>query len=185
MTNREVYERILKLKETLQGKSLPSLEEYLRSLWFLASQSSNAELTIEQICSWLELSFDEKPAPFRPEWMNLKLDFQKMLSDYDKWENLILFQIADLRRMARAGLLDNKYRYFGLDSPSGTRWYNFDPLTYLECGVRGTLGGYKEDEVIVLIAPSEGETADDPTHEIKIFTWKDFTNILKCGQWYE
>ena len=26
--------------------------------------------------------------------------------------------------------------------------YNFDPLAYLECGVRGSVGGYKEGEVL-------------------------------------
>jgi hypothetical protein len=41
--------------------------------------------------------------------------------------------------MAEAGTLENEYRYFGIDSPTGFRWYNFDPCSYLECGVRGSL----------------------------------------------
>jgi hypothetical protein len=32
---------------------------------------------------------------------------------------VILFQIADLRRMAEVGQLENEYRYLGIDSPSG------------------------------------------------------------------
>ena len=87
--------------------------------------------------------------------------------------------------MAEAGLLEDKYRYFGIDSPSGSRWYNFDPLTYLECAIRGQYGGYEEAEVIVLIPPPAGESADDPVREITAFSWADFIGLLECGQLYE
>ena len=79
----------------------------------------------------------------------------------------------------------DKYRYFGLNSPSGAYWYNFDPLTYLECGIRGTWGGYLDDEVIVLIPRPAAEAIEDRFYNLETFTWADFIAILECGQWYE
>jgi len=32
--------------------------------------------------------------------------------------------------------LENKYRYFGIQSETGNYWYNFDPFGNLECGAR-------------------------------------------------
>jgi len=51
-------------------------------------------------------------------------------------QQMICYQIADLHRMAQAGLLENKWRSFGIDSPTGHRWYNFDPSSYLHCAVQ-------------------------------------------------
>ena len=65
--------------------------------------------------------------------------------------------------MAEAGALEDEYRYFGIDSPTGFRWYNFDPCSYLECGVRGSLGGNTVDGL----------------------TWDQFADLLWCGAVYE
>ena len=56
--------------------------------------------------------------------------------DFAVLQDTILFQIADLRRMHGAQTVD-KMRYFGLSSPTGSSWSNWDPVTYLECGTRG------------------------------------------------
>jgi hypothetical protein len=65
------------------------------------------------------------------------------------------------------------------------RWYNFDPCSYLECGVRGSLGGYTEDEVIVLIPPEDGASADSPVVPVNCLTWDQFADLLWCGAVYE
>ncbi len=163
---------------------MPSLEAYLRSLWSVVAQDRDEALTAEKFVEWVMTAWVMAPPPFNPEWLERHPKFSDE-ADFEAWEYCILYQIADLRKMHEAGLLNDEYRYFGIDSPSGSRWYNFDPLTYLECGVRGELGGYLEDEVIVLIEPVEGESADSPVFEVADFTWEMFIGILGCGQMYE
>jgi hypothetical protein len=36
-------------------------------------------------------------------------------------------------------------RYFGIDSQTGNRWYNFDPMMNLACGARGILDSQEDD----------------------------------------
>jgi hypothetical protein len=64
--------------------------------------------------------------------------------------------------MAEAGMLENEYRYFGIESPTGFWWYNFDPRSYLEAAVWRRRGDYAEHEVIALIPPKDGASADSP-----------------------
>jgi hypothetical protein len=182
VTNREVYKAVTGLSRTVEN--IPSLEAYLGSLWSLVSKECDVELTAEKFVEWVTKAFVTAPPPFQSEWSNGK-SYLPEAAGFEAWENRILYQVADLHKMAEAGMLDDESRYFGINSPSGSRWYNFDPLTYLECGVRGELGGYVEDEVIVLIQPAEGESADSPVFEIVEFTWDNFTAILECGQMYE
>jgi hypothetical protein len=185
LTNRDIYVRVSSFEDKYGGSSLPSLEAYLRSLWLVVSKQRPDTPTAQQVADWLEQAFNTMPPAFDPRWLQLipKYDFEN--AGYDDWEGVIQFQIADLRRMAESGILEDKYRYFGVDSPSGSRWYNFDPLIYLECGIRGTLGGYQETEVIVLIAPSDGQSADSPVYEINELNWEEFIGILECGRVYE
>jgi HEAT repeat protein len=184
MTNRDVYLLVTGF-ETTYGDNPPSLEEYLRSLWRIVSQSQVTSPSLEQVAKWLTAAFAVGPPPIDPEWMKRTKNLPSSFQTYDNWEHLILFQIADLRRMADAGQLKDEQRYYGITSPSGHRWYNFDPFTYLECGVRGALGGYEEDEVIVLIPPPEGQSANSPVHEIDNLGWEGFSAILECGRVYE
>ena len=180
MTNRELYLFVTNLKSK---PNIPSLENYLKSLWAIASPFSFAEPTIENLVSWLETALSFSPPEFDSEWLKTKFDFSK--KGFESWENRIISQIVDLREMEESELLKNEMCYFGIDSPRGYRWYNFDVLTYLECAVRGVYGGYEEDEVIVLQPPPEGESADSEVFEIEEFSWDDFKDLLRCGQSYE
>jgi hypothetical protein len=184
LTNRDIYKMVTGFSETVEKQSMPSLEKYLSALWSVVSQEQDAPLTAEKFVEWLEKAFVTPAPDFNPDWLQRK-SYNEESSDFQGWEDLIVFQIADLRRMDEAGALQDEYRYYGIDSPSGSRWYNFDPLTYLECGVRGALGGYTEDEVIVLIPPAEGESAGSPVFEVQQFSWDTFKWILQCGQQYE
>lgn len=184
-TNRDIYKKIRDIGN--QFEEIPSLEEYLRSLWWIVSYSKDEKLSIEQFIKWLELAFTEKPPPFDREWVlrRTKANDDLDLVDYYDWEDTILYQIVDLRQMAAAGILDNEFRYYGVDAPRGSRWFNFDPLTYLECAIRGTFGGYIEEEVIVLVPSPTGESADSSIFEITDFSWGDFIWMLECGRCYE
>lgn len=101
-------------------------------------------------------AFSEKPALFDENWLkiskspsadilsrkftnfNIKIankDFKEHIVDFEFTIEVLKFQISELHKMKNKELKD-KYRYFGIDSPSGNRWYNFDPFTNLSCGVR-------------------------------------------------
>jgi hypothetical protein len=184
LTNRDIYRAVRNFSEAVERSAIPSLEKYLSSLWSLVSQERDVALTPEKIIEWLGRAFVTAAPDFNPDWLR-RASYSEEACDFDNWENVIIYQIGDLRCMDEAGMLADEYRYFGIDSPRGSRWYNFDPLSYLECGVRGALGGYAEDEVLILIPPPEGESADSPIYEVEEFSWDTFTWILKCGQSYE
>lgn len=97
-------------------------------------------------------------------------------------------------------MLDNEYRDFGIDAPRGSRWYNFDPVSYLECGMDGALGGWEPGDttgrqfvpgpVAVLDADRHFHSMApqdmvDPLVEMFEVSWKQFQDFLECGQMYE
>lgn len=64
----------------------------------------------------------------------------------------------------RGKLLENKYSYFGIDSETGHRWYNFDPYMNLECGLR---------------------CMDDNDDNLEKLDWVFIGNLLEDGRIYE
>ena len=58
---------------------------------------------------------------------------------------VIKFQLAELNRMHASGQLADDSKFFGMVSPSGHGWYNFDPFSLLECGARGLMDHEGED----------------------------------------
>lgn len=73
--------------------------------------------------------------------------------------------------------------------PTGLRWYNFDPKTYLECGMAGSLGGWDEHDELrkpvpgpVTVLRPEPETG---AHLIETLGWADLADLALCGQEYE
>jgi hypothetical protein len=102
--------------------------------------------------------------------------------------------------MHECGTLANDLRYFGIDSPRGSHWYNFDPCTFLECATAGSYGGWEAGDptgrehvprpVAVLGDDGSIESVDprdvpSPTVSIAEVTWEDFRDFLGAGQWYE
>jgi hypothetical protein len=183
MTNRELYLFVTNFEAKYSKEQCPPLEKYLSSLWAIAALFRQSEPTVEALTNWLDLAFIH-PAPiFNSEWLKSKVDISA--KGFDGWESKILSQIVDLRQMAESGQLEDEYRYFGIDAPRGSRWFNFDVPTYLECAVRGMYGGYAEEDVIVLYKPANGESADSEIIKIMDFSWEDFTELLVYGQIYE
>lgn len=58
---------------------------------------------------------------------------------------VIKFQLAELNRMHASGQLADDSKFFGMVSPSGHGWYNFDPFSLLERGARGLMDHEGED----------------------------------------
>ena len=79
---------------------------------------------------------------------------------------VIKFQLAELSRMRASGQLADESKFFGIVSPSGHGWYNFDPFSLLECGARGLMDHAGED------APVRGG-------------WEMLGELLEMGRTYE
>lgn len=102
--------------------------------------------------------------------------------------------------MQENAMLSNKYLDFGVDAPRGGRWYNFDPQSYLDCAVAGSLGGWEPGDlsggqflpgqVIVIedngtIGEANSEDISLPVFEIARLSWNEFRDFLNGGQFYE
>lgn len=190
-TNRDFYRAVGELTEA-RGDDERSLEVYLAALLGLAQAlRGRPALTLREVFGLLAGAYEAEPVATEPVGV--------AGTDFALWESLLLQQIRDLREMASAGTLDDPHRYGGIDAPSGHRWYNFDPATYLECATAGALGGWQPgddgrtlvsgpvavlgaDGAVHSVAPEE---IDEPVVEVAALSWRDFIDFLECGQEYE
>jgi hypothetical protein len=166
-----------------------SLEEYLRSLWVLIAQYQNQPVSHTLIGRMIAEAFATEPAPFDQAWLNYEQplnfsyrDGRYVLEELDGYEvniiedyvdelrilkHTILFQIADLHRLKGNQLVD-PHRYFGVRSPTGNDWYNFEARDYLERGTGIAIANRGDDDV-----PFEG------------CDWVALAGILELGRLYE
>ncbi|CAN5228229.1 hypothetical protein BH11MYX1_BH11MYX1_08450 [soil metagenome] len=178
---------------------MPTLERYLCALWSLAQARREARgLTFEELAAMLDAAFTAPPG--EPDLAAVPDDKGDRAS-FAGWERRILMQIRDLRDMAATGQLVDDQRYFGIDAPRGGRWYNFDPIGFLECGVVGAFGGWDPDgadsgrtlvpgKVVVLdpggqLISVDAEDIEHVTVDMSQVSWDDFTALLGSGQVYE
>jgi hypothetical protein len=181
-TNRDLYLFIRRLREVTAYHDR-DLEEYLRALWQLGSKHKTEEaLPLGVFAELIESAFRESAPPFDPSWRNLVGPRETKREGFGGWQDTILWQIVDLRDMDEAGMLRNEMRYFGINAPRGNRWYNFDPMTYLECAAAGTCGGVRDGDGRKKVHP---DVPDDPVIEIPDVSWDGFTDFLWAGQHYE
>ena len=133
------------------------LEKYLLALYREVLKNKERKLTYNLLFTMLKNAFTTKPYLFNKEWLtcneppddnriNHKFtnpDFTDLvdktntsyLEPFDFTLETLKFQIADLHKM-KGKQLEDKYRFYGIDSETGYRWYNFEPLSNLSCGVR-------------------------------------------------
>jgi hypothetical protein len=197
-TNRTLYLAVARLVKQ-EAKNKRSLESYLLALLSLGREYQQREtLTPDEFFEMLTKAFHETALPFNEMWR--EQEYNRTLEGFLAWQNRIIYQIVDLRNMEEAGALNNEMRYFGIDAPRGGRWYNFEPGSFLECGMAGTFGGWQEGDdtgreyvpgpVAVLGESGKIESADprdidDPVVELEAITWDKFTEFLFDGQNYE
>lgn len=193
MTNRDLYLRITELGEAHRAEGL-KLKDYLSALLAGAAPHREAEgLTPEQFADLLEQGFSPRQAPADTAGTGGSPAFTEFVAT-------LRDQITDLREMEAAGILDQPWIGFGVDAPSGRRWYNFTPSIYLECACAGTLGGWQpgdqsgRDLVPGLVTVPDGQggytavPADEverPVFPVDRLTWEQVTDFLICGQQYE
>jgi hypothetical protein len=189
--NRDLYQVITALVALHRGRS-PPLVEYLRALLDLfRSLADRPALDPDTFARVLGEAFAGRPDA-RAEVVAAE--------GFAAVEAALNGQVRDLLAMKANGTLENEERYFGVDAPSRMRWYNFDPLTYLECGVQGAFGGWQvtddtgrmpvpgqvamldERDEIVAVDPAD---LPDDVEPIDVITWEDVERFLHCGRTYE
>ncbi|HYF63005.1 MAG TPA: hypothetical protein VD886_09360 [Herpetosiphonaceae bacterium] len=169
LTGRDLYRTM----QFLGIAAMPTLEEYLRSLWAIVRKHAAADpaaaISPDHLLEWCIAAFTAPPPAFDPAWLGLgDIEWPAEIG-MAQWEHIILRQVADLRRMAEAGTLDQPGLYFGVEAPSGGSWYNFHPLSYLEAAVRGLCDSHRLRQ-------------DD---SLPPLTWGHMCQMLECGQMYE
>jgi len=154
MTQNEFYNHISSLQDNFQNRDL---ETYLLALLKLVDQEKEQSLNSNLLLRLLQDAFIAEPAEFNSEWLKIteapdenimskKFTNPAINSTIDKsivsdksgiyyTIAVIQFQIAELHKM-KSKQLNDEMRYFGIDSQTGNRWYNFDPMMNLECGAR-------------------------------------------------
>ncbi|MBP2832617.1 hypothetical protein J8281_10515 [Aquimarina sp. U1-2] len=154
MTLEEFYEAIEDLSQIYENKDL---EEFLLALYDRVEAYKKEKLTFDLVLKMINESFTGKPINFQNDWLqctkppdsnrmskkfsnpgiNYAFDQENTssLQPYEFTLAVLRFQIAELHKM-KENQLKNELRYFGVDSETGHRWYNFDPFANLECGVR-------------------------------------------------
>lgn len=196
-TNRDLYEHIAALAGRY-AKPRP-LEEYLRALAALvAPYATDSGISLHRLAQVLEQAFTAPAPAFDPSWASPAPEPEP--KSYSAWLHTLRAQVVDLREMETAGTLGDEQRYFGLNSPRGSRWYNFDPCTYLECGVQGSVGGWQPDDAtgrikvpgkVAMLNPAgelvvvDPDDIEDPIVEISEVSWENFEQLLWAGQTYE
>lgn len=172
-----------------------SLKDYLRSLWCIIDRHKEEPVSYPLFVSMIADTFSTEPMPFNTQWLLYEKDlywdwndeqgfyFTKVYRD-EHWEinetnidpfhileHTLLYQIADLYRMSDHQLKD-PYRYYGIDSPTGHTWYNFDVFTYWECATRGMEDHLRSNRSLI-------------KHRFNTCTWATFALLLELGSDYE
>ena len=131
----EFYKQILII---IKDKKDVNMEEYLLSLYVLVEENKEFTMTLELILYMLKTAFETKPKAFNKAWLLIEdePDSDDYAEPYDYTIAVLEFQILELHKM-QGKQLEDEFRYYGIASETGHRWYNFDPSSILECGARG------------------------------------------------
>lgn len=177
VTNRDLYLAITQLIAQNEKTARP-LDEYLRALWVIGWRyEDQPSLSPDEFFGVLAEAFTGHPESASFLIAVTAEVYAWDFADapgYAGWENRIIRQVTDLIEMAEAGQLADKMRYFGIDSPRGSRWYNFTTCAFLDRALAGGFGDRDWDE--------EPESEVEPLTEI---TWEQFRDFLGAGQTYE
>lgn len=199
-TNRDLYLAILKFLET-NPNTERSLEEYLEVLLNLGDKFQHEiYLSLNAFFSLLCDALVVEVQPSASAWQSRDPSTEDNLSGYEIWRAVISRQILDLHEMRERGILQDELRYFGVQAPSGRLWFNFDPATFLECGLAGRFGGWVEGDNsnrefvpgTVHFRNNDGELVEadprdlpNPVYKIDLISWDTFADFLHDGQTYE
>lgn len=185
ITTQEFYELICALPNNYENRDL---ESYLLALYTLVEQNQHKTLTPQLLIEILSAAFKSNPASFNNDWLaytespdsntfSRKFTNPLIKDDIDRRVisesegivytfKVLQFQIAELHKM-RDKQLKDEMRYFGITSETGNSWYNFDPFTNLECGIKCMIDNAENEEEIFQV------------------NWQTLGEILENGRIYE
>jgi len=138
-TNRDFYLAVLALIDEHRDTSR-TLEQFIHTV--LAASFSRAEynwLTLDELFALLEAGFEREPGPDDA----LPLSLWDASFGFGRWFSVAAQQVRELRAMRTSRVLEDSMRYFGIHGQGERDWYNFDPLTFLECGTAGYFDGWR------------------------------------------
>jgi hypothetical protein len=189
-TNRDLY-RFVTAMVAARSSSTRSLDDYLRAmLRRVIALRGRPELTPREFVDLVIGAFDDQPLPFELAWSTAELPVDETAPTQRDVEHKLVRQIVDVRELAAAGAMRRDDRYFGVDAPRGNHWTNFDPATFVECGMQGAFGGWSTaDETgrrrVVESSPVDSGSIVQRFVPITHVTWEDVLAFLRCGQEYE
>jgi hypothetical protein len=198
VTSRELYLAACAL-EPAGGRLL---EDVLRAVRLALSHHYGAGgVTPPQFLAALRQGFTAPGVPGRvPAWaaedLTRREGRERTAQDVDRQ---LKVQILDLEDALDTGVYDDDMRSFGVNvrrrpgrRPGGeSRWYNFGPEGFVECGLQGAFGGWEVgDGGRIALDPDDvySPIASGPAPrpaEISLLTWDDIGHFLGCGQTYE
>jgi hypothetical protein len=197
-TNRTLYLDIAALAKEF-APNPRTLEEYLLSaLGLFEERSEEDSITPTAFIDILRRSFTYPPLTLDPSWRGVLWDNEA--TGFAVLRQQLRQQIVDLREMDEHGTLNDPHREFGLDAPSGIRWYNFVTSSYLECGCAGEFGGWEPDDdsdrtlvpgpVAYLeddgsIGTANPEDLARPVVALDDLSWDQVEQFFWCGRSYE
>lgn len=192
-SNRDLYKQVTQRIKEYRG-SEHSLETYLTALRRLLA--GQPDLSCDAFASAIEQAYLAPPE--RASATSLKADMED--AELPEWRQQLARQILDLQEMEADGTLADEYRYYGIDAPSGARWYNFDPHSFVECGLCGAFGGWEPGDdtgrhlvpgkVAVMDADGSIQAVDAQELESTVFgistlSDEDLCEFFWSGQSYE
>ena len=182
MNSNDLYKKVSSLPDSYENRDL---EEYLLALYALVEKHQEREMTDELFIELFSQAFTSEPAIFKEDWLlyenpphnnGLLRKFtnpaikdslpqpntaQPNIAGVNFTLEVLRFQISELHKM-QGKQLKEESRYFGIDSETGHRWYNFDPFTNLECGVSCMIDNSEdEDENVEINWATLGELLED------------------------
>jgi len=200
MTNCELYQAIEEITQRYRSSDR-TLENYLSSLLSLARhQSSLNSLPVGSFFGLLSHAFTAELLQFDEGWRTQYTPWNDQAVGFAACESTLIRQVVDLHEMDEVGSLKNELRYFGIKAPRGDHWYNFDPATFLEFGIRGSFVDYEEDDSTVQMSVSDQvakldadcvivnpdtESVSNQDSDVTEISWEQFLKFLWCGQSYE
>jgi hypothetical protein len=158
----EIYGRVIEI-----GADAPkdlTLETFLTALRMLVADTHTSALPVSLFLDYLSAAAGLSAIPEVPA----REPDSDGHADRARVVDLLDRQIADLREMALNGQLEDERRYFGIDAPSGHRWFNFDVHSFFECAATGSF-----------------HTLDPDGDEMDVLRWREVERFLELGQCYE
>ena len=162
-TNQDIYQLASQLA---RAPEVPSLTRYLGAMRWLVERARDETPSPDLLARLLEGAMVAPPQAFDPAAYTPN----PSATGHAAVLEVLSRQLRDLTEMTATGIIDDPHRFFGIDAPSGARWYNFTVAGYLECGIRGTMGGYDDDDIVRLVVkPPDWDPDHDPPDDHRPF----------------